>query len=299
MGIFDRLKQGLSKTRDALLGGLGIGPSLDPAALEALEEALLRSDLGAALGARVLDSVKRGAPEEGRARLKAALKELASGATPSRPPLLNSKPLACPEIVLIVGVNGSGKTTSTGKLAALFRAKGERVLLAAADTFRAAAVEQLRIWAERSGAEFYAQGQDADPAAVAFDAVGKGKAGRLDRVLIDTAGRLQTKSNLMEELRKVRKVVDKAMPGAPHRTLLVLDGTAGQNMISQARLFHEAVPLDGLVITKLDGTAKAGAVLSVIQELKIPVEMVGVGEALEDFQPFDPHAFAEAMVGDA
>lgn len=288
MGLFDRLKAGLSKTRDTIAAALG--PRIDASSEAALEEALLGADLGPALSARVIKSLRQGG------QLSKALADLC---LPPGPPLLGSPPMAKPEAVLIVGVNGSGKTTSCGKLASAWKTRGEKILLAGADTFRAAAVEQLKIWADRAGADFFSQGQDSDPAAVAFDAVAKAKAGGYDRVIIDTAGRLQTKANLMEELRKVHRVCAKALPGAPHRVILVLDGTAGQNMLSQARLFNEAVPLTGLIITKLDGTAKAGAVLAVMDELKVPVQLVGVGEGAEDLQEFDAASFARAMVGDA
>ena len=289
MGLFDKLKAGLSKTREAISAAVGLAPSLDASSAEALEHALLRSDLGAALTAQVMDELRRGNAEDATGRLVQALLKLATAPQAAIA-------AARPEVVLVLGVNGSGKTTSCGKLAFQGVKAGQKVLLAGADTFRAAAVEQLKIWAERAGAGFMSQGQDADPAAVAFDAVAKARSGGYDRVIIDTAGRLQTKANRMEELSKIRRVCDKAMPGAPHRTLLVLDGTAGQNMISQARLFHAAAPLSGLIVTKLDGTAKAGAVLAVMHELKIPVAMVGVGEAAEDLQPFDAEAFVRAMV---
>ncbi len=295
MGLFDRLKEGLSRTRQGLGAALGLGPKLSPAEAEVLEAALMAADLGPELASRLVAEVGKAAPGEARRRLREGLAALSR---PAGPPaaLLSSPPLARPEVCLVVGVNGSGKTTTCGKLAWHFTKKGEKVLLAGADTFRAAAVEQLRLWSQRAGCEFFSQGQDADPAAVAFDAVSKAKASGFARVIIDTAGRLQTKSNLMEELKKVHRVAGKAMPGAPHRVLLVLDGTAGQNMLSQARLFHEAVPLSGLIVTKLDGSSKAGAVIQVMQALKLPVAMLGVGEAPEDLQEFDPEAFAAAMV---
>ncbi len=198
-------------------------------------------------------------------------------------------------MVLVVGVNGSGKTTTIGKLAHQLSSLGQTVIIGAGDTFRAAAVEQLAVWADRAGADIVRQSPGADPGAVAFDAVAAGRARNADVVLIDTAGRLQTQNNLMEELRKVSGVVGKAMEGAPHHVLLVIDATTGQNGLSQARLFSEAVPVSGLVLTKLDGVARGGIVLAIHRELGIPVVMVGVGEAVEDLQPFDARAFADAI----
>ena len=200
-----------------------------------------------------------------------------------------------PEVYLIVGVNGVGKTTTIGKLSSQMRKEGKKVLLAAADTFRAAASEQLTIWAERTGADIVKHAEGADPAAVAFDAVSAAKARGADVVLIDTAGRLQTKVNLMEELKKISRVVKKVIPDAPHQTLLVLDATTGQNAVSQAKSFSEIVPLTGVVLTKLDGTAKGGVVLSITEELHVPVEYVGLGEREDDLQKFDPDDFARAL----
>jgi fused signal recognition particle receptor len=294
MGLFERLKSGLAKTRDSLALAAGFGATLDATTQAELEAALLQSDLGTALCSRVLEEIRRGDKAGVRERLAEALIKMVPASAVA---IYGAAPLAQPEVVLMVGVNGSGKTTSCGKLAWHWVRSGQKVLLGGADTFRAAAVEQLKIWASRSGADFFSQGQDADPAAVTFDAVSKAKAGLYDRLIIDTAGRLQTKSNLMEELRKVHRVCSKAMPGAPHRVILVLDGTAGQNMLSQARLFHEAVPLNGLIVTKLDGSSKAGAVLAVMDELKIPVQLIGVGEGTEDLQEFNAEAFVRAMVG--
>ncbi len=200
-----------------------------------------------------------------------------------------------PEVILVVGVNGVGKTTTIGKLAAYYRNQGKKVLLAAADTFRAAASEQLTVWAERTGSDIVKHSEGADPAAVAYDAVSAAKARDVDVVLIDTAGRLQTKVNLMSELSKISRVVKKIIPDAPHQTLLVLDATTGQNAISQAKKFSEVAPVTGVVLTKLDGTAKGGVVLSVHEELHVPVKWVGVGEAVEDLQPFNAREFAEAL----
>jgi fused signal recognition particle receptor len=202
-----------------------------------------------------------------------------------------------PTVILVVGVNGSGKTTTVGKLAFRLSELGRTVVIGAADTFRAAAIDQLAVWAERSGSQLVRQGQGADPGAVAFDTVAAATARGADVALIDTAGRLQTQHNLMEELRKVVAVVGKAMPGAPHQVLLVLDATTGQNGLSQARLFDQAADLTGVVLTKIDGTARGGIALAIRRELDIPVTMVGVGEKLEDLQPFDAQAFARAVFG--
>jgi fused signal recognition particle receptor len=196
---------------------------------------------------------------------------------------------------MVVGVNGVGKTTTIGKLAAAHAAAGRSVLVAAGDTFRAAAVEQLGVWAERAGADFVRGRENADPAAVAFDGVAAGKARGKDIVFLDTAGRLHTRTNLMEELKKVRRAAAKAMPDAPHETLLVLDATTGQNAFQQARMFHEAIGLTGLALAKLDGTARGGVVVGILNELSLPLRYIGVGEGIDDLQPFDPHRFAEAL----
>jgi fused signal recognition particle receptor len=298
MALFDIFNRGLQKTRMALSRAFEAlsGERLDPAALENLEAALLGADLGPALALELAEQAKR-SPDAAsaraavRAQLLKRLCELqpCDGAWPD--------PRGRPDVTLLLGVNGSGKTTTTGKLAARYRSAGETVLLGAADTFRAAAIQQLQLWAERTGADIVRQGEGADPAAVAFDTVARGVAGGYTRVLIDTAGRLQTKSNLMEELKKIHRVVGKAQAGAPHHVWLVLDASSGQNMVSQARLFHAAVPLTGLVVTKLDGSAKAGAVLAVLEAVKVPVVLMGLGEGAEDLRPFEREAFVAGLVG--
>ncbi len=203
---------------------------------------------------------------------------------------------AGPTVILIVGVNGSGKTTSLGKLSAYFKSQGKKVFLGAADTFRAAAIDQLQVWAERAGVEIISHKEGADPSAVAYDTVKAGNARHADVILIDTAGRLQTKTNLMEELKKMRRVIQKEIVEAPHETLLVLDATTGQNALSQAKIFKEAVAISGIILTKLDGSARGGAVLAICQELQVPIKFIGVGESMNDLQPFDPPAFAEALL---
>jgi fused signal recognition particle receptor len=301
-GIADRIRQGLRRTSELLESGLqsvlAVGRPVDAALLDELEEALIAADLGAPAAAafvqRVREEARRGGASSAgdvRALLRRFLEDTLAGAAAP----LNLE--ARPSIVLMLGVNGAGKTTSTGKLAAALRASGKSVLLAAADTFRAAAIEQLEEWGRRARADVISQATGADPSAVVFDAVKAATARRCDVLLIDTAGRLHTKSNLMDELAKLKKVISKQVPGAPHESLMVLDAPTGQNGLQQARRFHEAVGLTGLVLTKLDGTAKGGIVVRIHQELGIPIKLVGVGEQVEDLQPFDPKTFAEALVG--
>lgn len=299
-GFFSRLRDGLSKTRDGLrgkLGGLFGEVPLDETTLDELEEALLASDLGPATTAAILEPARAEFRRKGITTAEAMREFLARRVavlvTVAAPP--PPAPSAPPHVTLFLGVNGSGKTTSIAKLAARHRSTGESVLLAAGDTFRAAAIEQLQIWGRRIGADVIAHKAGADPAAVVFDACKAATARGVDRLLIDTAGRLHTKQNLMEELKKIRRVIARAVPAAPHETLLVLDATTGLNAIAQAREFHQAVAVTGLVIAKLDGTAKGGAVVAIAQSLQLPVRYVGVGEAPEDLQPFDPQAFASAL----
>jgi len=301
-GLFSRLRDGLRRTREGLrhrIEGLFAGAPLDEATLESLEEALLASDLGPAATAAILDPARAvfrrqgiASAEEMRAWLAGRVAELLAVDAPPRP-----APAAPPHVTLFLGVNGSGKTTTIAKLAKRYRDAGERVLLAAGDTFRAAAIEQLQIWGTRVGAEVIAHKAGGDPAAVVFDACKAAAARGIQRLLIDTAGRLHTRQNLMEELKKIRRVIAREVPGAPHETLLVLDATTGLNALAQAREFHQAVGVTGLVIAKLDGTAKGGAVVAIAQGLRLPVRYVGVGEAPDDLQPFDPRAFAAALFG--
>lgn len=300
MGLFDLFGQGLKRSREAINRAFDAlaGGRLDDAALEDLEAAFLAADLGAALSAELAEACRRSGPELAAAKTaaKKSLMARLAQAQAADGDLLDRPRGAKPQVILLLGVNGSGKTTTAGKLAQHFGVRGEKVLLGAADTFRAAAADQLALWAGRAGAELLRQREGADPAAVAFDSVARGVAGGFDRVIIDSAGRLQTKSNLMEELKKVHRVCGKALPGAPHEVLLVLDGTAGQNMLSQARLFHEAVPLTGLVVTKLDGSAKAGAIVPVLQALKVPVQLLGLGEKAEDLRNFERQAYVDGLI---
>ncbi len=289
----DRWRRGLAKTRDGVFAGIaGVlgGRALDPAAVEELETALIRADVGVRTTAQLLDAVRREANEQPvRDRLAAAM--LATL------PEASARPLATPHVIMVVGVNGVGKTTSIGKLAARYTAAGKKVLLVAGDTFRAAAIEQLDVWAERAGAELVRQQQGSDPAAVVFDGMRAAMARASDVVIIDTAGRLHTKSNLMEELKKVRRVIGRELAGAPHETLLVLDATTGQNGLAQARAFLETLDVSGIVLTKLDGTAKGGVVVAIAAELGIPIRYVGVGEGVDDLRDFDPTQFVAALLG--
>jgi fused signal recognition particle receptor len=273
------------------------GATIDESTLDELEEALLASDLGPAATRAVMDSARTAFRRQGAATVEAVrtllaerIAELLVVPAPAIVP-----PAAPPHVTLFVGTNGSGKTTTIAKLAKRYRDAGETVLLAAGDTFRAAAIEQLQIWGKRTGSDVVAHQPGADPSAVVFDACSAAVARRVTRLLVDTAGRLHTKSNLMEELKKIRRIIARAVPGAPHETLLVLDATTGLNAMAQAREFHQAVALTGIVVTKLDGTAKGGAVVGIVRDLQVPVRYVGVGESTEDLQPFDPQEFAAAL----
>ena len=288
----ERVRQGLRRTRELMDEGLGailaIARPVDEAMLEELEETLIAADLGAAsAGAfvkRVRDEIKRGrvvTTQDVRASLHRFLEESLAGA--SAPLILD----AHPTVILMLGVNGAGKTTSTAKMAASLKADGKRVLMAAADTFRAAAIEQLQEWGRRIDVDVIHQVAGADPAAVVFDAVKAAASRDVDVLLVDTAGRLHTKSNLMDELSKLKRVLGRQMPGAPHESLMVLEAPTGQNGLQQARMFHEAIGLTGLVLTKLDGTAKGGIAIRIYQELAVPIKLVGVGEQIDDLQAFD------------
>ena len=305
MGWMQRLSEGLTKTRSAVRGSLDrlLGRAADPAVLEEFEAALISSDLGVPVVERVISQLKealKGTDASQIAHVQNTLRQtvlevLRPASGPTIEELIARGPK--PFVVLVVGVNGVGKTTSMAKLAQRLM-QGNRVpLLVAADTFRAAAIDQLQVWADRIGVELVRHRHGADPAAVAFDGIAAAKARQADVVLIDTAGRLHTKSNLMEELRKVRKVIGQAMPGAPHEVLLVLDATLGQNTLAQARQFRETVGVTGLALTKLDGTAKGGIVVAIAEELKLPVRLIGVGEGVEDLQDFQPGAFVDALLG--
>lgn len=299
MGFFDRLKEGLSKTRKGLVEkveSLFTGRKIDDALLEELEEILIMSDVGAKASSDIMAVIREKA-RKGEAKDVDSVKDLLKGEMTDL--LGDVQPIATsdnrPYVILAVGVNGVGKTTTIGKLASRFRAQGLSVLLAAGDTFRAAAIEQLEIWSRRADTQIVKHQMGSDPAAVAFDAVTAALSRNTDVVIIDTAGRLHTKSNLMEELRKVRRSVDKALPGAPHETLLVVDATTGQNALRQAELFHEAVGITGIALTKLDGTAKGGIIFAIKKGLGIPVRLIGIGEGIDDLRDFAPKEFVEAL----
>lgn len=300
-GLFGRLRKGLSKTRSGIakkMDRIFLGKKvIDAETLDDLEEALVTADLGVHSAMKLIEGVRE---KVGRKELsdidalRAHLKKAVAKILISREHdfnLADSKPF----VLLVVGVNGVGKTTTIGKIAAQYRKKGHSVLLAAGDTFRAAAIEQLEVWAERTDSRIVRHEHGSDSAAVAFDAVESAKARNVDLAIIDTAGRLHTKTNLMEELKKVKRVIGKVIPGAPHHVLLVLDSTTGQNAISQAKIFNEAVQVDSVAVTKLDGTAKGGVVVGICDELGLPIQFVGVGEQIEDLCPFDPEAFIEAL----
>jgi fused signal recognition particle receptor len=299
--FFARLKAGLSKTRELLFMNVGaiargIGP-VDEGVLSDLEEALILADAGAELAQEYAETLRaawrRGELPDVEALRAGLRKMVADTLAPRMVPLRVTPPY--PFVVLVVGVNGVGKTTTIGKVAGWLRTEGHSVLVAAADTFRAAAIDQLAVWAERAGAEIVRHKEGADSSAVAFDAVRAAKARGTHVVLVDTAGRLHTKSHLMEEVRKVVRVLGKEVPGAPHEVLLVLDATNGRNAIAQAKTFQEFTGVTGLALTKLDGTAKGGVVLSVTREVGAPIRFIGVGEKAEDLRPFDAQAFAEAL----
>ena len=301
MGIsfFNRIKKGLEKTRKSFVKSVEtvvIGyAQIDDEFLDDLEAVMLTGDLGVKTTDYLMKEIRRGVTEgiinntgDVLPFMEKRIAELLGE---------NEEQLEMhhPEVILVVGVNGVGKTTTIAKLAHYYKEEGKSVIIAAADTFRAAASEQLTIWADRVGVPIVKHQEGADPAAVVFDALASAKAKNADVVIIDTAGRLHTKSNLMEELKKIGRVADKQVPGAPHQTLLVLDGTTGQNAISQAQLFGQAVPVNGIVVTKLDGTAKGGVVISVKEELNLPVRWIGVGEGMDDLRPFNAKEFADAL----
>jgi fused signal recognition particle receptor len=300
-GLGDRLTAGLRRSREYLAGELSaiLEPDrpIDEALYTELEETLIAADLGAALAAdfanRAREEVMFGTVTRADQMRPLFRRFLADILAPAAQPLDVDRR---PAVILMLGVNGSGKTTTCAKLAAALKGEGKQVLLVAADTFRAAAIEQLQTWGERAGVEVVHQAAGSDPAAVVFDAIKAATARAVDVVIIDTAGRLHTKTNLMAELAKVKRVIERQLPGAPHESLIVLDAPTGQNGFAQARMFHEAVGLTGVVLSKLDGTAKGGIVVRIVRELKLPIKLVGVGERLEDLGPFDAQRFVDALV---
>ncbi len=300
--IFDKLKKGLTKTRDGLTDkineALKIAITIDDDLYEELEEILIMSDIGMETTMEIIDRLKAkirkekiNDTEEVMPALKTVIKEIMLEGETSTKEERNQK-----KVLLVIGVNGVGKTTSIGKLAAKNKAEGKKVLLAAADTFRAAAIDQLDVWSNRAGVDIVKHGEGSDPAAVVFDAIQAAKSRKVDLLICDTAGRLHNKKNLMNELEKINRIIDREFGEDNKETLLVLDGTTGQNAVTQAKQFMEACPIDGIILTKLDGTAKGGVVISIKQTLNIPVRYIGVGEGIDDLQEFDAESFAEALI---
>jgi len=305
MGVFDRIREGLSKTKQQIVQRFDEiasqaeaparkGRPIDVDTLDALEELLIMADVGVAATGRIIAAVKEKTAAGGSLRdaVKDEIRAIFASVPPSSGPESNGH---LPHVVLIVGVNGTGKTTTVGKLAQLLKSSGKQPLVVAADTFRAAAVEQLEIWANRAGVDLIRAREGADPAAVVFDGIASGKAKGRDPILVDTAGRLHTKVNLMNELDKIRRIAAREVVGAPHEVLLVLDATVGQNGLSQAREFMNVAGVNGVVLTKLDGTAKGGIAVAIACELNLPIRYVGVGESIDDLIPFDVDEYVDAL----
>ncbi|MBT5874152.1 MAG: signal recognition particle-docking protein FtsY [Candidatus Latescibacteria bacterium] len=304
LGMLKRLRQGLTKTRENFVKRIDQAirryDRIDEDLLEELEEILIQTDVGVETTMKIIDRLRERTveertkkPEEIQALLRDEMAAILGGHSP---PSTDVELTTGPHVIMVVGVNGVGKTTTIGKMAARYKQEGKTVLLAAGDTFRAAAIEQLEIWAHRADVDIVKHQQDADPAAVAYDALQAAIARNVDILIIDTAGRLHTKANLMEELKKIKRTLGKLADGVPHETLIVLDGTTGQNAQTQAKIFHEAMGgISGIVLTKLDGTAKGGIVLSITDSLSVPVKMIGVGEGIDDLQDFDAKSFVDAL----
>ena len=299
MGLFGKIGQGLKKTRDTLMSSVSSmlkGFSrIDEELFEELEEILVMGDVGANTASRICERLREEVKKQGITD-PMAVRELMSGIIAEM--LEGGQELNLttqPSVILVIGVNGVGKTTTIGKMAANFKAQGKKVILGAADTFRDAAIEQLGVWADRAGVDIVKHGQGADPAAVVFDTVKAAKARGCDIVICDTAGRLHNKKNLMDELAKIGRVIDRELPDADKEILLVVDATTGQNAVNQAREFKSAAGITGIVLTKLDGTARGGVVLAIREDLQVPVKFVGVGEGIDDLQPFDPQQFAQGL----
>ncbi|MDH4162704.1 MAG: signal recognition particle-docking protein FtsY [Nitrospirota bacterium] len=300
LNVIRSIRDGLAKTRKNIadkIGSLVLGEKIDETFLDELEVALISSDVGAQTTSLVLADLKErfkrdelGSPDQVRARLKTLLAEILASKTEGL------KVTTTPFVILMVGVNGTGKTTTIGKLANRLNKDGKKVMLAAADTFRAAASEQLSIWGDRNDVPVIKHQEGADPGAVVFDAISAAKARNVDVLIVDTAGRLHTKSNLMDELKKVRRIIARELPGAPQETLLVLDATTGQNALSQARTFNESIGITGIVLTKLDGTPKGGMVFAITRELAIPVKFIGIGEGIDDLREFQAQEFIDALL---
>ena len=302
MGFFSKIAEGLKKTKDSLMGKIdqvltSFG-KVDEELFEELEETLIMADVGAVTAGRICEQLRKKVKENAvtdvnavRGLLKEIIAEMLSG---NEELDLSTQPT----VILVIGVNGVGKTTTIGKMANNLKNEGKKVVLAAADTFRAAAIEQLQIWADRADVELIKHGEGADPAAVVFDAISAGKARKADVIICDTAGRLHNKKNLMDELAKISRIIDREAPGCARETLLVLDATTGQNALNQAKQFKEAAGLTGIVLTKLDGTARGGVIIGIKEELNIPIKYIGVGEQIDDLRPFNATEFVDALFGD-
>ena len=301
MSFFEKIKDGLKKTRDAIFGRIDTMlksfTKIDDELFEELEELLVMADVGVYTAERICDELRKRVKQEGitePARINGLLADVISEMLKGGQELkIDTKP----SVILVIGVNGVGKTTTIGKMAANFIRQGKKVTLAAADTFRAAAIDQLQIWADRSGADIVKQGEGADPAAVVFDSISSAKAKGSDIIIVDTAGRLHNKKNLMAELEKINRIINRELPDSDKEVLLVLDATTGQNAVNQTKEFKNAAGITGIVLTKLDGTAKGGVILAIKEELNVPVKYIGVGEQIDDLQPFDPDEFARALFG--
>ena len=301
MGFFDKLKQGLNKTKtsidDKINNVFSNFRKVDEELLEELEEALIMSDIGMETSVQIIDNLRTRAKKEkieDEESIRKALREEMENMLSELDNSLNIE--TTPAVILVVGVNGVGKTTSIGKIANKLQKQGKKVMLAAADTFRAAAVEQLEIWANRVGCDIVKKDEGADPASVVFDAIRKAKANNVDVLICDTAGRLHNKKNLMDELSKINKIIDRELPNSSKETMLVIDGTTGQNAISQTKAFKEIVNITGIILTKLDGTAKGGVVLGISNENKIPIKFIGVGEQIDDMEEFNAEEFVKAII---
>ena len=299
MGLFKRINKGLKKTRDSMIGAINVAlygkNEIDDDFYDELEEILVMADVGVTTAQEIVEKLRDAVfkknlrrADDVKAEIRNIVAELLSGGE-------ELDMITVPSVILVIGVNGVGKTTSIGKMAAMFKAEGKKVILGAADTFRAAAIDQLEIWADRAGVDIVKHKEGADPAAVVFDTISAGKARNADIIICDTAGRLHNKKNLMEELAKIYRVIDRQLPYADREVLLVLDATTGQNAVSQAKEFKDVAEITGIILTKLDGTAKGGVVLAIKNDLKVPVKFIGVGEGIDDLRPFNPKAFADGL----
>ncbi len=299
MGFFKKINKGLKKTRDSMSGAINAAlhgkNEIDEEFYDDLEEILVMADVGVNTATEIVEKLRDSVFKKGLRKVKDVKKEIRNIVADLLSGGEEIDMITVPSVILVIGVNGVGKTTSIGKMAAMFKDEGKKVILGAADTFRAAAIDQLEIWADRAGVDIVKHKEGADPAAVVFDTISAGKARNADIIICDTAGRLHNKKNLMEELAKIYRVIDRQLPYADREILLVLDATTGQNAVNQAKEFKEVAEITGIILTKLDGTAKGGVVLSIKNDLKVPVKFIGVGEGIDDLRPFNPAAFADGL----